>query len=301
MPQQPDDFEAERPRLIRLAYRMLGSWAEAEDTVQDAWLRWSGAGGRIDAPAAWLTRTVTRLCLDTLKSARARRETYIGPWLPEPFVDGPEDGVGEDAGLLLMLALERLSPLERAAFLLHDIFDTPLAQIAETLQRDAATVRQLAVRARRNVQAERRRFPVPREEGEQLTGAFFAASRSGDLAALQRLLAEGAVLVSDGGGKVMAFRNPILGATRILRMFAAQHGKNAMAQSRLLQPLRIDGLPGFVSIEAGGLLQTTALSIEDGRIAALYIMRNPDKLARLAAGLSLGDDAKDFDSRTVAW
>lgn len=301
MPQQPDDFEAERPRLIRLAYRMLGSWAEAEDTVQDAWLRWSGAADRIDAPAAWLTRTVTRLCLDTLKSARARRETYIGPWLPEPFVDGPEDGVGEDAGLLLMLALERLSPLERAAFLLHDIFDTPLAQIAETLQRDAATVRQLAVRARRNVQAERRRFPVPREEGERLTGAFFAASRSGDLAALQRLLAEGAVLVSDGGGKVMAFRNPILGAARILRMFAAQHGKNAMAQSRLLQPLRIDGLPGFVSIEAGGLLQTTALSIEDGRIAALYIMRNPDKLARLAAGLSLPDDAKDFDSRTVAW
>jgi RNA polymerase sigma-70 factor (ECF subfamily) len=153
---QPDgrlsDFQAPRPRLLRLAYRMLGSLSEAEDVVQDAWPRWSAVGGAIEVPGAYLTRIVTRLCLDRLKSARARREEYVGAWLPEPLLQhSSEEAVADDVTLTLMTAMERLSPLERAAFLLHDIFDTPLSEVAAVLEREPAAVRQLASRARRHV------------------------------------------------------------------------------------------------------------------------------------------------------
>ena len=214
-------FEAERPRLLRLAYRMLGSLAEAEDVVQNAWLRWREVDhGRVEAPAAYLSRVVTRLCLDMMKSARARRETYVGSWLPEPLIEEPEEDDRDDLTLTLMLALERLSPLERAAFLLHDVFGVPLDEIAATLDRDAPAVRQLAVRARRNVQADRPRYPVARDEGERLAGAFFAAANSGDVGALRAILARDVVVRSDGGGKVLAFLNPIVGLDRVLRLYA---------------------------------------------------------------------------------
>ncbi len=154
---QPDDgtqtFEAHRPRLVRLAYRMLGSVAEAEDVVQDAWLRWQHADqAKIDTPAAFLSRVVTRLCLDVMKSARVRRESYVGSWLPEPIIEEPDHVDEDDLTLTLMLALERLSPLERAAFLLHDVFGVPLDEVADTVERDPAAVRQLAARARKHVQ-----------------------------------------------------------------------------------------------------------------------------------------------------
>lgn len=280
-------FEAQRPRLLRLAYRMLGSMAEAEDVVQDAWLRWQRVdAGEVETPAAYLNRTVTRLCLDAMSSARARRETYVGSWLPEPVAEPPDEAMRPDElTLTLMLALERLSPLERAAFLLHDIFDVPLDEVASTLDRDAAAVRQLASRARRHVREARPRYKVERGEGDRLAQAFFTAARNGDVGALQALLAENVVLRSDGGGKVIAFLNPVSGLARVLRLYAGLHRKCITREAVFLRPMWIDGLPGYVSRERGGVLQTTAFEIEDGRIVAIYITRNPDKLGQIAGAL----------------
>ena len=281
---QTDEFEAHRPRLVRLAYRMLGSMLEAEDIVQDAWLRWRRADrGAVATPGAYLTRIVTRLCLDVLKSARVRRETYIGPWLPEPVVEPEDDALrADDLTLTLMLALERLSPLERAAFLLHDVFDVPLGEVAATLDRAPAAVRQLAARARKHVRDGRPRYDVSREEGARIAQAFFAASTKGDLAELRGLLAENVVILSDGGGKVVAFRNPTIGLDRALRLFAGLSRKFADKMPADIRPVWIDGLPGYISQGRGDVLQTTALEIEDGRITAIYITRNPDKLGRIA-------------------
>ncbi|WP_061935208.1 sigma-70 family RNA polymerase sigma factor [Aureimonas sp. AU22] len=293
---QADDatviFETHRARLLRIAYRMLGSRSEAEDIVQNAWLRWVGADrSGIAAPYSFLARVVTRLCLDEMKSARARRETYVGAWLPEPLVEAEDDGVDEDdLTLTLMMALERLSPLERAAFLLHDVFGVPLGEVADTLDREAAAVRQLAVRARRNVQAARPRFPIERKEGERIARAFFAASTSGDTATLRTLLAENAVLRSDGGGKVLAFINPIAGLDRLLRMFEGVRRKWGEGWAQMLEPVWIDGLPGYVSRERGDVIQTTALAIEDGQITEIYITRNPDKLRHVAQALAAVPD-----------
>jgi RNA polymerase sigma factor (sigma-70 family) len=286
-PDVPTDvFETHRPRLVRLAYRMLGSVAEAEDIVQDGWLRWRTVDpDEIREPAAWLTRTVTRLCLDQIKSARSRRETYVGSWLPEPLVgsfDPTQEDQADDLTLTLMMALERLSPLERAAFLLHDVFGVAFEEVGRTLDRDATAVRQLASRARKHVQDARPRFPVAREEGDRIAQAFFAASRDGDLKALGAMLAEGAVLYADGGGKVHAFHNPIRGLARLLRLFAGlrrKYGPDAFTQ---LRPMWIDGLPGYASLERGQVLQTTALDIRDGRIVGIYMTRNPDKLAEVS-------------------
>ncbi|WP_123688812.1 sigma-70 family RNA polymerase sigma factor [Allostella humosa] len=283
-------FEAQRPRLVRLAYRMLGSMAEAEDIVQDAWLRWQSVDvATVREPAAFLGRTVTRLCLDAMKSARAQRETYVGSWLPEPIVEPPEETMAlDELTLTLMLALERLSPLERAAFLLHDVFDVPLDEVAATLDRDAAAVRQLAVRARRHVQAARPRYPVAPEEGDRMARAFFTASTTGDVAALRTMLAETVVIRSDGGGKVVAFRNPIVGLDRVLRLYVGLRRKWQDQGPVFIRPARIDGLPGYLSRDGKGRLQTTALAIEDGRITAVYITRNPDKLG--GATLALAGD-----------
>jgi len=282
-------FEAQRPRLLRLAYRMLGSMSEAEDVVQDAWLRWRGVdAATVEAPASYLARTVARLSLDVMKSARARRETYVGAWLPEPLVQEEGDGPDtDDLTLTLMLALERLSPLERAAFLLHDVFGVPLNEVAAAVDREPAAVRQLAARARRHVHAARPRFPVAPEEGDRIARAFWAATRSGDVDALRSMLAEQVVARSDGGGKVRAFLNPVVGLERVTRLFtglARKFGREDPEEARFVH---IDGLPGYVSV-AGGVLQATALEIEDGRIAGIYITRNPDKLARARAAFGGG-------------
>lgn len=283
-------FEAQRPRLLRLAYRMLGSFAEAEDVVQDAWLRMQRSDDLIEVPAAWLTRVTTRLCLDRLRSARAQRETYIGPWLPEPIIE-EEPGIDTDElTFALMLALERLSPLERAAFLLHDVFGVTLAEIAETLGRDAAAVRQLAARARKHVEAGRTRYPVDRAEADRIAGAFFAASTTGDIGALRAMLAEDVVLHSDGGGRVIAFRNPIQGLQRVLRLFAGVSRKNSYS-AKLIRSLTIDGLPGYISRDRGDVLQATMLDIADGKVRAIYIMRNPEKLGHVVGALGISGEA----------
>lgn len=284
----PDDaadrFQPLRPGLVRLAYRMLGSIAEAEDVVQEAYIRWHQTDRTmIREPGAFLSKTVTRLCLDILKSARVKRETYIGPWLPEPVLDTDgEDDRAEDLSLTLMMALERLSPLERAAFLLHDVFGLGFDEVAATLERDPAACRQLAARARKNVRAERPRYAIDPEEGERMTDAFFAASRSGDLSGLRNLLAENVVSYTDGGGIRNAALNPLFGFRRVAGLFMGVARKSGGQLPPVLYKGLINGLPGFVTLEEDGVVQTTALDIEDGHIIGVYIVRNPEKLRHLA-------------------
>lgn len=279
-----DQFQPLRPGLVRLAYRMLGSIAEAEDVVQEAYLRWHQTDRTaIREPGAFLSKTVTRLCLDILKSARVKRETYIGPWLPEPVLDtDQEEDMSEDLSLTLMMALERLSPLERAAFLLHDVFGLGFDEVAATLDRDPAACRQLAARARKNVRAERSRYPIDREEGERMTDAFFAASRSGDVTALRNLLAENVVSYTDGGGIRNAALNPLFGFRRVAGLFLGVARKSGGQLPPVLYKGLINGLPGFVTLEPDGIVQTTSLDIEEGRIVGVYIVRNPEKLRHLS-------------------
>lgn len=276
-----------RPKLQRVAYRMLGSVADAEDVVQEAFLRWHGTGREaVREPEGYLRRVVTRLCLDVLKSARRRREVYVGPWLPEPVVEA-EDGtdLDDEVTLPLMMALERLSPLERAAFLLHDVFDVSFDEISKTIGREPAACRQLASRARIHVRAARPRFSTPKERGLAIAGAFFTASRSGDMSGLQALLAEDVALYADGGGVRSAALRTVVGAEDVLRVHAGIARRLAeVGPSELVRYGLINGLPGFVTRESDGILQTTAFLIEAGRVAAIYIMRNPDKLRHLEAG-----------------
>jgi RNA polymerase sigma-70 factor (ECF subfamily) len=283
-PDAADAFDPLRPRLTRIAYRMLGSVAEAEDVVQDAFLRWLDADrGTVREPEPYLRRVVTRLCLDVLKSARRRRETYIGPWLPEPIVEDETDEL-DDVTLPLMMALERLSPLERAAFLLHDVFGLGFEEVAETIGRDPAAARQLASRARTHVRAERPRFEVPKERGLEIAEAFFAASRGGDMSTLRSLLAADVTVHADGGGKRPAAAAPTIGIEEVMQLHASLAQLFARSASRLVRYGLVNGLPGFVTVESGDTLQTTALEIVDGKIANIYIMRNPDKLRHIDDG-----------------
>lgn len=272
-------FDPLRPKLQRVAYRMLGSVSDAEDVVQEAFIRWMGVDrATVNEPQAYLTRVVTRLCLDQLKSARHRREVYPGEWLPEPVIEEDET---DDVTLPLMMALERLSPLERAAFILHDVFALPFEEVAQAIGRDATACRQLAARARTHVRADRPRFDVPKERGLEMAEAFFVASRTGDLGALRGMLAQDISFHSDGGGKRPAASKPLFGVEAVMKLHIGFANIFADKPSRILRYGQINGLPGFVTLEADGMIQTTALEIEGGKIIAIYIMRNPDKLARI--------------------
>ena len=281
-------FERHRAQLTGLAYRMLGSMAEAQDIVQEAYLRWHAVDRDevVDA-RAFLSRIVTRLCLDALKSARARRETYVGPWLPEPVIDEAAlsaetaSEYAHDLSVGLLLALERLSPLERAAFLLHDVFDVKFDEVATLIGRREAACRQLAARARTHVQATHRRFTVPADTCTAIAKAFVAATESGDVSSLARLLAADATLQSDGGGKALAARRVLVGRDRVARFVMGVARKflaPGLADRRFAV---INGLPGFILTYRDGHLQTTAFDIADGKIKAIYIVRNPDKLSHL--------------------
>jgi RNA polymerase sigma-70 factor (ECF subfamily) len=286
-PHDDDPVAPHRGRLLGLAYRMLGSRSDAEDVVQDAYLRFAGAQDVHNAEA-FLVTIVTRLCLDRLKSARAQREVYVGPWLPEPVFDA--DGLSADAAteladdlsFALLLALDRLSPMERAAFLLHDVFDTPFSEIAAMLGRTEASCRQLASRARRAVRDNR---PAPAQAPDnhaRLLQAFGDAVASGNVAQLAELLREDAVALTDGGGRKTAARNPIIGADKIARFFIGIAAKNAGHDMRI-EPAMINGAFGALLYLDGELDNTMSMAIDGEKIAAIYIVRNPDKLRHLAA------------------
>jgi RNA polymerase sigma-70 factor (ECF subfamily) len=267
---------------------MLGSVTDAEDILQDAYLRWQSAPkGEILDATGYLMRITTRLCLDQLKSARARRETYPGEWLPEPVLtDDATDQLDHDVSVALLLALETLSPLERAAFLLHDIFDSSFGDVASALNRSPEACRQLATRARRKVQALRPDTPAPPalddDQGRTLTEAFFRASKTGDTATLTRLLADGVQMVSDGGGKATAALNPIFGQAKVLRLLEGLARKGGAQLPQLWRFCHLNGLPAVVSREEGGIVQAAALDITEGRINRIYVVRNPDKTRPLA-------------------
>jgi len=273
------DFNAMRPKLMRVAYRMLGSVGDAEDIVQDAFIRWMAVDRpAVREPEAYLRCTVTRLCLDQLKSARHQREIYVGTWLPEPLV---EDVDHDDITLPLMLVLERLSPLERAAFLLHDVFGVPFEEIATTLDRDATACRQLATRARNHVREARPRFKIEKKRALQIAEAFFRASREGDLNTLGTLLTADVSLHADGGGKRPAVAEPIMGYRAVMEAMERLAALVLKNRSTLIRTVYINGLPGFITLEADGQYQTTALDTDGEKIAGIYVVRNPDKLKHL--------------------
>jgi RNA polymerase sigma-70 factor (ECF subfamily) len=295
-------FEPYRRRLLGLAYRMLGSIADAEDAVQETYLRWHAADrNRVSDPRAFLMTTTTRICLDMLTSARARHEEYVGPWLPEPVLDtaalAPDSRteLAEDLSIALLLTLDRLSPLERAAFLLHEVFDFSFNEVATALDRSEAACRQLAARAREHVRSERPRgaIPPPARSGAidpkhaQLMSAFAAATQSGDLNALMQLLASDVRVVTDGGGKVRAALNVIEGADRVAQFLVDVTRKRKHPDAWFRKDFRprfaiINGLPGIIVDAPEGPVQTAAFEIEGDLVRALYVVRNPDKLRHLA-------------------
>lgn len=289
MSEQPaHQFDRWRGYLTGVAYRMLGSVTEAEDVVQDAYLRWHDADHlSVTDVRAYLTTVTSRLCLDRLRSAHRQREIYVGPWLPEPLLEAPDtpidaEALASDVSFALMLALERLSPLERAAFLLHDVFGLDFGQVAVSLNRSEASCRQLASRARKRVQAARPRYQVTADEHSQLTDRFFDAARSGDVSTLKVLLSENATLHTDGGGKRIAARRLIFGADKIGRFFEGLARKSASLSPRWVNPVIVNGRPGWLTIEQDGLPQVMTLDVAEDRVQALYIVRNPDKLRHLA-------------------
>ncbi len=283
-----DSFEAHRRHLQAVAYRFLSSVTDAEDIVQETYLRWrTAAPGEVRDTRAYLTRITARLCLDHLKSARVRREQYVGTWLPEPIVEAvapspsDEQTRADDVSYALMLALERLSPLERAAFVLHDAFGQSFEEIAATLGHNPAACRQLAARARHHLRANRPRFAVTPAQAERVAQAFLLAVHAGDTAALTQLLAADAVLHTDSGGRVRAARRDIVGPDRIARLFVSLARKYGPA--RTAATARINGLPGLVMRDPFGITQTLAFDLRDGAITTLYLVRNPDKLRHVHA------------------
>jgi len=289
-----EQFERHRRYLTGLAYRMLGSVTEAEDAVQEAYLRWHGIDrARVDSPRAFLAKVVSRICLDQMKSARAKREVYVGPWLPEPVLDADSLGAetasdyATDLSVGLMLALERLSPLERAAFLLHDVFDVEFEEVARLLGRNQATCRQLAARGRTHVRESRPRFPVQPDKGNEILQAFMTAYRTGNVDRLAGILSEDAVLYTDGGGKRKAALNPIVGRARIVALIAGLARKRVLPVLDL-RPAIINGLPGCVGTLANGELLTIALEIAGDEIGMVYIVRNPEKLKHVSDRARVG-------------
>jgi RNA polymerase sigma-70 factor, ECF subfamily len=286
-PPESDPLAPHRGRLLGLAYRMLGSRSDAEDVVQDAYLRFAGAHD-VHNREAFLVTIVTRLCLDRLKSARAQRETYVGPWLPEPVFDAeglsPDAAteLADDLSFALLLALDRLSPLERAAFLLHDVFDMQFSEVARMIDRTEVACRQLATRARRAVRDARPAPSATSDSHARLLSAFNDAVSSGDVSRLAGLLREDAVAMTDGGGRKSAALNPIRGADKVARFFIGVAGKNSGRGIRI-EPTIINGTVGALLYMDGEIDHSLSMTIDGDRIAAIYIVRNPDKLRHIAS------------------
>jgi len=287
------DLAAQSRRLFALAYRMIGEVAEAEDAVQDALARWAAADHEsIREPGAWLTTVTTRICIDRLTSARRRRETYVGPWLPEPVLTGRDGGAGDPADevatadsmtLAFLVVLESLSPAERAVFLLHDVFGHPHDEIAGMLGRSHAAVRQLASRARGHLEDRRPRYEADADRRHDVAEAFLAACRGGDLDGLLAVLSPDVTLVSDGGGKASAARRPVLGADRVARfLFGLVRQAGETLQVRMVD---VNGEPGLVGLVDGEVMVVFVLHVEDDQVATVQAIRNPDKLAGVIRSL----------------
>jgi RNA polymerase sigma-70 factor, ECF subfamily len=282
---------ADRPLLVGLAYRITGSRVEAEDIVQEAWLRARRTdAATIDNPAAWLTRVVARLALDHLRSARHRRESYVGPWLPEPVVGGMVDaGMSEDPAAASELAesvtfgflrmLETLAPVERVVFLMSDVFDVPFTEIGKTVDRSPEACRQISSRARRRIREGSPRRGIP-DDAESVLGELLAALTAGDVGRVLSLLAEDAVLVSDGGPRAYAARRPVVGRERVAR-FLVNIASRLASLDLSIESAIVNGEPGVVVTGAGRWVLTLTAHVDDGAIAALYSVVNPDKLAAL--------------------
>jgi RNA polymerase sigma-70 factor (TIGR02957 family) len=289
-------FEANRELLFAVAYRMLGTVADAEDAVQDAWLRWSTAPrSDVTDPRAYLARTVTHIALNRLRSARARRETYIGSWLPEPLLTAtaPDSSdraeLAESVSLAMLVVLESLTPEERAVFVLHEVFGFTHAEIAAAIGRTDTSTRQLMHRAREHVQARRPRFDVDAAQQREVTQRFLAAAMGGDIDKLMMVLAPDVTLVADGGGKVQAPPRPITGASKVARFLAAAARPfgGISISDVTIDAAEINGGPGTLVMVGGKPIAAVVMVVADGRIAAIQIVVNPDKLRGLSAGRTL--------------
>ena len=299
-----EEFVELRPLLFSIAYRMLGSIAEAEDVLQDTFLRWRRAaeeGSEIDSAKSYLAATVTRLAIDRLRRVKTRRETYIGPWLPEPLVAGTEEDVAEQAemadslSMAFLVLLESLKPVERAVFLLREVFEYGYPEIAEIVGKSEANCRQLFARARRRIEAETPRFETSTEERDELARRFFAACTDGDMDGLVELLASDAVAVGDGGGKAYAAREPIHGAQRVATFLVRLFEQGRRIDARL-ELTRVNGQPGALAYDGEGrLLTVLSLDVVEGRVQAIRSVVNPDKLGHLGPISPYGRPDPDSD------
>ncbi|HVV74846.1 MAG TPA: RNA polymerase sigma-70 factor [Mycobacteriales bacterium] len=280
-----EPFEAERARLTAIAYRMLGSSADAEDVVQEAYLRWRDRGDRqVESAPSYLTTIVVRLCIDELRSARVRRESYVGPWLPEPLlVDETDPGaaaeLADSLSLAFLVLLEELAPVERAAFLLHDVFSYDYGEIAGMLGRGEPACRQMVSRARRRVGERRHRFDADEQAGRELAARFLLACAGGDLDGLMAVVSEDVVLWTDGGGKVKAARRPIHGARKVAR-FLVSVAKGIPPDTEFREAV-VNGQPGYLFVVDDVVTTTLSFDIADGQIVGITSVLNPDKLLGL--------------------
>jgi len=296
-PTDAEVFEEYRDLMFAVAYRMLGTIADAEDAVQDAWLRWSAEPrSDIASPRAYLCKVIANTALNRLRSARARREAYIGPWLPEPLLtdaglDAEERAeLAESVSVAMLVVLESLTPDERAVFVLREVFGFSHAEIGSTLGRSPAAVRQIAHRAREHVQARRPRFDVDWDQQREVTERFLAAAAGGDIDGLMTVLAPDVTLLTDGGGKARAALRPIAGADKVARFLVAIASRPYMGMeisTMSLIPAEINGTPGTLITVGGRPLAALTLAVAGGRVTAIQLLANPDKLAALGAGRTL--------------
>ncbi|GAA1268051.1 DNA-directed RNA polymerase sigma-70 factor [Planotetraspora silvatica] len=282
-----EEFEELRPLLFSIAYRILGSVSEAEDAVQETWLRFDGSATRPTSTKALLSAAVTRISIDVLRSARVRREEYVGPWFPEPLLSDPYQDparsveLADSVSMAALLLLERLSPLERAVFVLREVFGFGFDEVAAAVERSEAACRQLLVRARRHMEAGRPRFEAVRKEREELASRFFGALREGDVASLQELLAADVSLVGDGGGKAPQLARAVIGAENVARLLASVFLRMARIDVTF-EPHEINGQPGAIFRDRDGkVLHTIALDVLDGQIQTIRSVINPDKLGHV--------------------
>ena len=292
-------FDEHRGLLTSVAYRVLGSVTDAEDAVQEAWLRWSGVDhSEVRDPRAFLVRVTTRLAIDRLRRARARRETYVGPWLPEPVLTGQDPSedaaMAESISMAMLVVLETLSPLERAVFVLREAFGMPYSEIAEVLGRKEAAVRQLARRARAHVHERRSRFDADQSEQRRVTERFLEATTTGDLGGLMAVLSPGVELVADSGGRALAPRRPVRGAEKVARFLVAVVTEEQTA--RFLESVgsepssgtrvhlaQVNGAPGVVITAGGEPISALVLDVSDGLVRTIRLVANPEKLAGVRA------------------